>query len=140
MVPSYELVANVEYWGWKASAVILDLCPLSSNLGGVIGMYKSSALTSTGPFFTGPLGISCKFLTCSSRLVIFFCSERMDFHFNYSLLPYGSTSARLTPIYSENFYAVDVKLFFTRYSRRSLFNWFLWDWVNIIFQFNLYGL
>lgn len=38
MVPSSELVARVEYWGWKASAVMLDLCPLSSNLGGVIGM------------------------------------------------------------------------------------------------------
>jgi hypothetical protein len=55
------------------------------------------------------------------------------------LFPYGSTSARLTPIYSENGYAVDVKLFLTRYSSISLFNWVLCDWVNIIFQFNLYG-
>jgi len=29
IVPSSELVASVEYWGWKASAVILDLCPFS---------------------------------------------------------------------------------------------------------------
>lgn len=38
MVPSSELVASVEYCGWKASAVMFDLCPLSSNLGGVMGM------------------------------------------------------------------------------------------------------
>lgn len=127
MVPSYELVASEEYCGWKARAVMLDLWPLSSNFGGLIGMQSYSADRSTGPFFAGPRGISCRFFTTSQRLVIFFWRVRMDFHLSYSLFPSGSTSARLTPSYSENFQAVPANPFLTRYSRMSLFSCVRWD-------------
>ena len=60
---------------------MLALCPLSWNWGGVLGRNRSSILASFMFFLLGPLLISsCRFLTCSSRLLIFFCSERMDFH------------------------------------------------------------
>jgi hypothetical protein len=35
-VPSSEEVASWVYCGWNASEVMLPLCPLSSNLGGVL--------------------------------------------------------------------------------------------------------
>lgn len=99
---------------------MLALWPLSENLAGVLGRYRSSRLVSTAPFFCGPLErSSCRFLTCSSRLVIFFWRERMDFHLSSSLLPSGSTSARLTLISYEKTYAVLGYSFLTRYSSIS---------------------
>ena len=135
MVPSSELVAREEYCGWKARAVMLALCPLSSNLAGVTGMYASSDAGSAGPFLGAPLVCSFRLAIYSSSLLTFFCNESMDFHLSYSLLPSGSTSARLQPISYASFSAVAVRLFFTRYSRMSLLSCCRWDWVNI--KFNL---
>ena len=78
---------------------MLSLWPLCSNLGGVLGRNRSSRFPSFFLFLSGPLlRSSCKFLTCSSRLLIFFCRERMLFHLISSLLPSGSTSASGTLI------------------------------------------
>ena len=98
-MPSSDEVASCVYSGWKASDVMLPLCPLSSYFAGFLRMNRSSALPVAFCFFEGRVARSFLRLSfISSRADIFFCSASMDFHLISSLLPSGSTSARLTPI------------------------------------------
>ena len=98
--PSSEEVANWVYWGWNAIDVTVALWPAIVNFAGVFGKYKSSMFMFLFPTGPPPLAnSSSRLCTFSSRVDIFFWSERMDFHLIYSFLPSGSISSRLTSIY-----------------------------------------
>lgn len=58
---------------------------------------------------------SLRFLFSSSRVLIFFCRERMDFHFISNLLPSGSTSASEMAMSREKAYALAVYYPLARY-------------------------